>query len=81
MCQKHFSPDCFMNKEMNKLKPNAVPYKFDDNDQPSTSVGKNKNILHYIIIFKMPIIKIKAVSIYYSAQNRFLLFWYSVIIS
>lgn len=45
-----------MNKEMNKLKPNAVPYKFDDNDQPSTSVGKNILKLkqyQFIIVHKL----------------------------
>lgn len=39
LCQEHFSPDCFMSKEMSKLKHTAIPYKFNDTDQSSTSSG------------------------------------------
>ncbi|KAF0691164.1 THAP-type domain-containing protein, partial [Aphis craccivora] len=39
LCEEHFSPDCFMTKEMSRLKPTAIPYKFNDKDQPSTSSG------------------------------------------
>lgn len=40
LCQEHFSPDDFMNKNKNKLKPAAVPYECNSKKQPSTSAGK-----------------------------------------
>lgn len=51
LCQEHFSPDSFMNAaNMTKLKPTAIPYKFNDNEKPSTSSGVlNDNIIDYIL--------------------------------
>lgn len=44
ICQEHFSPDdfMFMYDKKKKLKPQAVPFKYNSvtEDQPSTSFGK-----------------------------------------
>lgn len=44
LCQEHFSPDDFIyayDKKKKKLKPKAVPFKFNSvvENQPSTSSG------------------------------------------
>jgi len=47
ICQEHFSPDYFLNYKNNKLKSNAIPYKYNSDKSPSTSSAGTEFLLFY----------------------------------